>query len=119
MIMAKSPALNGSIAVKEKGNEEDKEKINKKRSHDSDEAQAQASEKHLAPPADQASAQACAISSPPSEEGKSEQYPSGIRLFIIIVALILSVFLVCIHYPYRISSNLSGDEKLIVMGPSR
>jgi hypothetical protein len=104
VVMANSPALNGSIAVTKKGDEKDEEKINKKRSHGNDEAQAQASEKHFAPPADQASVQACTISSPPSEEGKSEQYPSGIRLFIIIVALILSVFLVCVHYPYAFPS---------------
>jgi hypothetical protein len=125
--MAMSPAGSGSGPVEEKkdggkkGEEEklQEEKLQKKHSHANDEAEAKASEKHLAPPADQASDQARCPSPPPCEGGKSEHYPGGIRLFIIIVALILSVFLVCMNCRYRLPFPLRNNEKLIITGHCR
>lgn len=99
MVLAIPPAANGSFAVEEKVQEEKDERI-KNCSRGDDETQAQSLEKHLASPADNDSDQACSASTSSFTEVKSEGYPSGIRLFIIIVALILSVFLVCVPGSY-------------------
>ena len=112
MVMAIPPAGNGSVAVEEKEEEErEEEEIKKKHSHENDEVQAQSSEKHFAPPTNQASNQTCPPSSLTSQGLESEQYPSGIRLFIILVAVILSVFLVRVQRPYHIPPALQVTRK--------
>ncbi len=85
--------------------EKGKEEI--KHSHENVEAQSQVSEKNLPPSPDSSP-------SPSEQEEKNEQYPGGIRLVIIIVALILAVFLVRVQCPFLFPTSDNG--KLMLMG---